>query len=61
VDLYTNWLLVESISKQFGAFKNGFDLVMKDKNLADLFSAEELELLICGSRVSEGMSLFVKC
>jgi ubiquitin-protein ligase E3 A len=50
VDLYTNWLLVESISKQFGAFKNGFDLVMKDKNLADLFSAEELELLICGSR-----------
>ncbi|XP_003391899.1 PREDICTED: ubiquitin-protein ligase E3A-like, partial [Amphimedon queenslandica] len=50
VDLYTDWLLNKSIAKQFDAFKKGFDLVMKDKHLADLFTAEEVEMLVCGSK-----------
>ena len=52
VDLYTDWLLNKSIAKQFNAFKKGFDLMMKDKHLADLFTAEEVEMLVCGSKVS---------
>ena len=43
------------IPKFINELKNGFDLVMKDRNLADLFSAEEVELLICGGKV--GMTL----
>ena len=50
--MYTKWLLVDSIAKQFDAFKSGFDVVMGDRNLADLFTAEEVELLVCGSKVS---------
>ena len=50
--MYTKWLLVDSIAKQFDAFKSGFDIVMGDRNLADLFTAEEVELLVCGSKVS---------
>lgn len=28
---------------------------MKDKHLADLFTAEEVEMLVCGSKVSGGI------
>ena len=42
----------KSVAKQFNAFKKGFDLVMGDSNLADQFTAEEVELLICGSKVT---------
>ena len=49
--LYTDWLLNKSIAKQFNAFKKGFDLVMGESNLADLFTAREVELLICGDQV----------
>lgn len=50
VDLYTDWLLNQSIAQYFEPFKQGFDLVMGHSSLADLFRAEELELLICGSK-----------
>lgn len=53
MDLYTDWLLNGSIAKSFDAFKRGFDLVLGQSCLADLFMAEELELLICGSNVSD--------
>lgn len=53
VDLYTDWLLNKSIEKSFDAFKRGFDLVLGQSCLADLFTAEEVELLICGSNVSD--------
>lgn len=56
VDLYKDWLLNKSIAKQFDAFKKGFDLVMKDKHLADLFTAEEVEMLVCGSKVSGALN-----
>ena len=51
MDLYTDWLLNSSIAKNFDAFKRGFDLVMSQVALADLFTAEEIELIICGSNV----------
>ena len=50
--MYTDWLLNSSIAKNFNAFKRGFDLVMSQVPLADLFTAEEVELLVCGSNVS---------
>ena len=50
--MYTDWLLNSSIAKNFDAFKRGFDLVMSQVPLADLFTAEEIELLVCGSNVS---------
>ena len=53
VDLYLDWLLNKSIAKQFNAFKKGFDLVMGESNLADLFTAREVELLICGDQVRQ--------
>ena len=52
VDLYADWLLNKSIEVQFNEFKKGFDIVMGESNMADLFTAEELELLICGSKVT---------
>ena len=52
VQLYSDWLLNKSIAKQFDAFKKGFDIVMGESILADLFTAKELELLICGSQVA---------
>lgn len=53
VDLYTSWLLSGSIQKKFKAFKQGFDVVMSQSCLADLVIAEELEVIICGSTVSD--------
>ena len=51
MDLYTEWLLNQSIATSFNAFKRGFDLVMSQSYLADLFTAEEVEMLICGCNV----------
>ncbi|KAL3687154.1 hypothetical protein R1sor_013463 [Riccia sorocarpa] len=47
VDLYVNYLLVESIEQQFSSFKEGFNKVCSGPALR-LFRYEELELLICG-------------
>lgn len=54
VELYSDWLLNKSVEKQFTEFKKGFDVVMGDSNLADLFTATEVELLVCGSKVCTG-------
>lgn len=50
VDLYTGYLLEQSITRQFGAFMRGFHSVCGGDCL-QLFRWEELELLICGSPV----------
>ena len=42
------WLLVDSIAKQFNAFSKGFFSVCGGPAL-ELFKPQELELLICGS------------
>ena len=56
MDEYTDWLLNKSIASHFDAFKTGFDLAMGQSNLADLFRPEELEMMVCGSNVSAGLS-----
>lgn len=50
VDLYANFLLNESIERQFRAFRKGFQMVMAESPLNWLFRPEEVELLVCGSK-----------
>nr|XP_019937001.1 PREDICTED: ubiquitin-protein ligase E3A-like [Paralichthys olivaceus] len=50
VDLYTDYILNESVERQFRAFKKGFQMVTNESPLKYLFRPEEVELLICGSR-----------
>ncbi|KAH9496020.1 Ubiquitin-protein ligase E3A [Bulinus truncatus] len=51
VDLYCDYLLNKSIDQQFRAFKRGFLMVTSESPLKQLFRPEEIELLVCGSRV----------
>ena len=51
VDLYADFLLNKLIVKQFRAFKRGFQLVTDESPLKMLFRPDEIELLICGSKV----------
>ncbi|XP_014207550.1 ubiquitin-protein ligase E3A [Copidosoma floridanum] len=51
VDLYTDFLLVKSVERQFEAFKNGFQMVTDESPLALLFRPEEIEQLVCGSKI----------
>jgi len=48
VELYTKYLFEDSVEKQFQAFAKGFHMVCGGPAF-QLFLAEELELLICGS------------
>lgn len=41
----------KSVEKQFKAFRRGFHMVTNESPLKYLFRPEEIELLICGSRV----------
>lgn len=51
VRLYTDYMLNKSVEAQFKAFKRGFLMVTQESPLKHLFRPEELELLICGSKV----------
>ena len=51
VRLYAEYTLNTSIERQFRAFKRGFHMVTNESPLKYLFRPEEVELLICGSRV----------
>jgi len=48
---YADYMLNSSVETQFRAFKKGFLMVTKESPLQYLFRPEEVELLICGSRV----------
>ncbi|KAL1508843.1 hypothetical protein ABEB36_003674 [Hypothenemus hampei] len=50
VDMYADFLLNESVEKQFRAFYKGFQMVVDESPLEQLFRPEEIELLICGSK-----------
>lgn len=50
VELYADFLLTQSIEKQFRAFKKGFQMVTDESPLNLLFRPEEVELLVCGSK-----------
>lgn len=51
VDLYADYILNKSVERQFKAFKKGFLIVTNESPLKYLFRPEEVEMLICGSRV----------
>lgn len=51
VNLYADYILNKSVEKQFKAFRRGFHMVTNESPLKYLFRPEEIELLICGSRV----------
>lgn len=51
VDLYADFLLNKSVEKQFHSFYRGFQMVTDESPLELLFRPEEVELLICGSKV----------
>jgi ubiquitin-protein ligase E3 A len=51
VDLYADFLLNKSVEKQFRAFYKGFQMVVDESPLELLFRPEEIEVLICGSKV----------
>ncbi|MEQ2193634.1 Ubiquitin-protein ligase E3A [Xenoophorus captivus] len=51
VALYSEYMLNKSVEKQFKAFRRGFHMVTNESPLKYLFRPEEIELLICGSRV----------
>ncbi|CAG9769498.1 unnamed protein product [Ceutorhynchus assimilis] len=50
VDLYADFLLNKAVEKQFKAFYKGFQMVVDESPLEQLFRPEEIELLICGSK-----------
>lgn len=50
VELYADFVLNQSIDKQFKAFKKGFQMVTDESPLKLLFRPEEIELLVCGSK-----------
>lgn len=51
VDMYAEYILNKSVDRQFRAFKKGFLMVTNESPMKYLFRPEEVELLICGSRV----------
>lgn len=51
VNLYANFLLNESVKKQFNAFRRGFQMVVDESPLTFLFRPDEIELLVRGSGV----------
>lgn len=66
MDQYADYILNKSVDRQFKAFKKGFLMVTSESPLKYLFRPEEVELLICGSRVRRHVftfnpSLSVKC
>lgn len=50
VSLYADYILNQSVEVQFKAFRRGFHMVTNESPLKYLFRADEIELLICGSR-----------
>lgn len=59
MDLYADYILNKSVERQFKAFKKGFLMVTNESPLKYLFRPEEVELLICGSRVRERIPIYI--
>lgn len=51
VDMYADFLLNTSVERQFRAFRRGFQMVTDESPLNLLFRPEEVEQLVCGSKV----------
>lgn len=50
--MYADFLLNKSVETQFRAFRRGFVMVTDESPLSALFRPEEIETLVCGSKVS---------
>eukprot|EP01122_Echinamoeba_exundans_P009433 TRINITY_DN3339_c0_g1_i3.p1 TRINITY_DN3339_c0_g1~~TRINITY_DN3339_c0_g1_i3.p1 ORF type:complete len:589 (+),score=96.77 TRINITY_DN3339_c0_g1_i3:540-2306(+) len=48
VNRYVQYLLEDSVEKQFSAFHRGFRMVCSDSEIMTMFSPEELEQVVCG-------------
>lgn len=59
MELYADYILNKSVERQFKAFKKGFLMVTNESPLKYLFRPEEVELLICGSRVRERIPIYI--
>ncbi|RUS72176.1 hypothetical protein EGW08_020071 [Elysia chlorotica] len=57
VDLYADYLLNKSIEQQFRAFRRGFLMVTSESPLRQLFRPEEIEVLVCGSKIFDFQAL----
>lgn len=53
VSQYADYVLNKSVEVQFKAFRRGFHMVTNESPLKYLFRPDEIELLICGSRVRQ--------
>lgn len=51
IDLYSNFLLNQSVDRQFKAFRRGFQMVTDESPLGLLFRPDEIEQLVCGSKI----------
>lgn len=51
MDLYADFILNKSVECQFRAFKRGFMMVTNESPLKMLFRPDEVEMLVCGSKV----------
>lgn len=50
--MYTDFILNKSIEDKFRAFRRGFMNVTRTSPLSKWYLPEELEILICGSKVN---------
>lgn len=57
VELYSDFILNKSIEDKFRAFKCGFMNVTRHSPLFKWYSPEELEMLLCGSKILDWNSL----
>jgi ubiquitin-protein ligase E3 A len=57
VDLYTDFILNKGIDESFKAFKQGFMKITMNSPLLKWYTPEELEVLLCGSKVLDWKSL----
>ena len=60
VDLYVDWYFNKSIDQYFSSFEKGFYKVF-NKELSKILSAEELELIICGTQILDFKELKNAC
>ncbi len=57
VELYSDFMLNKGIEEAFTAFKRGFVKITYNSPLSKWYSPEELEILLCGTKVMDWKSL----
>ena len=57
VDLYADFILNKGIEESFKAFRRGFMKTVMNSPLAKWYLPEELEILLCGTKVMDWKNL----